>query len=154
VIDLVPEHAREIEQRARALGWIRVDERAGRMAPAGAGNMNRTLRVPLGGRSIVLKQSVPFVAKYPQIAAPAERITVEASFYRAIAGTAAVMARMPRVLGFDEANRLLCMEDLGAGADFTDLEPRDARAEPCAHLRAAVCCDATTRPRRHHDWFS
>src|SRR4030095_5514911 len=30
-------------------------------------------------------------------------------------------ARMPRVLGFDEANRLLCMEDLGAGADFTDV---------------------------------
>ena len=45
-----------------------------RTASAGDGNMNRTLRVEHQQGSLILKQSLPFVAKYPDIAAPIDRI--------------------------------------------------------------------------------
>ena len=67
------ENADAIEARLRALKWIDRVESIVELGPAGEGNMNRTLRANLGSRSIVLKQSVPFVAKYPDIPAPLER---------------------------------------------------------------------------------
>jgi 5-methylthioribose kinase len=85
VIDLLPENHDAVARHLRVLGWVAPEERIESIAPAGDGNMNRTLRLRLNGRSIVLKQSVPWVAKYPQIAAPADRIFVEAAFYRAAA---------------------------------------------------------------------
>ena len=121
MLELVPERAADVERHLRGLGWLQPDEHVEGMAPAGAGNMNRTLRVRLRERSIVLKQSVPFVAKYPHIAAPVERIEVEAAFYRAAASPPALSMRLPTVLGFDARSRLLCLEDLGEGGDFTDV---------------------------------
>ena len=43
------------------------------IARAGDGNMNCTLRASLGGRTLILKQSRPYVAKYPSIPAPLDR---------------------------------------------------------------------------------
>ena len=87
----------------------------------GDGNMNMTVRVRTPNGSLILKQSRPFVVKYPQIPAPVERASVEAAFYRAIAVHADVASAMPRLLGFDAEANLLRLEDLGDGGDLMTL---------------------------------
>lgn len=109
-----------IQTRLRELDWLGTDECLLRLSNPGEGNMNRTLRADLGDRTLILKQSTPFVAKYPEIPAPAERIEVEAAFYRAIEGGVA-SAALPGMIGFDPVHRLLAFEDLGEAADYTDL---------------------------------
>ncbi len=121
MLELLAERRADIERVLREHGWLAKQERVDALTPAGEGNMNRTLRARIGTRSLILKQSVPFVAKYPQIAAPAERIVVEAAFYAAVRSIDAIAGRMPNVVGFDPENRLLALEDLGAAADFTDV---------------------------------
>ena len=120
-MDLVADNRDAISEHLLTLGWISAAEKIENIASAGEGNMNRTLRVTLNSRSIVLKQSLSFVAKYPHIAAPIERIGIEAEFYRAIAGHSKLSQYTPEVLGFDPASHLLCLEDLGPSSDFTDL---------------------------------
>ena len=81
--------------------------------------MNRTLRLVTGRRSLVLKQSVPYVAKYPDIPAPHDRDRVEAAFYREIGGRSELAGAMPAYLGHLPEHHLLAFEDLGTAADFT-----------------------------------
>jgi 5-methylthioribose kinase len=103
------------------LRWISSDEPLISAEKAGEGNMNLVLRVRTQTRSVILKQSRAWVEKYPHIAAPRDRILVEAAFY-GVAGEHPDLARaMPRMLGFDAASRLLMLEDLGAASDFTFL---------------------------------
>ncbi len=52
------------------------------MQRAGEGNMNLVIRVVTPRRSMILKQSRPWVEKYPQIEAPADRILAEIDFYQ------------------------------------------------------------------------
>ena len=106
------------------------------MDSAGEGNMNLTLRVTLDTRSIVLKQSIPYVARYPDIAAPIERIGVEADFYRVIAGSMDLCQHTPEVLGFDPVNHLLCLEDLGPASDCTDLYNR--KRDNCDEMKSLM----------------
>ena len=87
----------------------------------GEGNMNFVLRVVTNKRSFILKQSRPFVQKYPHIAAPIERITVETSFYRLIEIHSNLTQFMPNVIAVDEGNYLLFLEDLGPAVDYTTL---------------------------------
>src|SRR4051812_14877447 len=83
---------------------------------AGAGNMNLTLRVmPAVGPSFILKQGRPWVEKYKQIPAPAERTMVEAGFYSLVQGNLFLAARMPAILDFDRDNLVLVLEDVGEG---------------------------------------
>lgn len=124
-MDLLAENGSAIEARLRDLQWIDTSESIVELGPAGEGNMNRTLRANLGARSIVLKQSVPFVAKYPDIPAPIERAGTEAAFYAAASTSPEVARRMPKILGYDDENQLLCFEDLGAAQDFTSLYAAD-----------------------------
>jgi 5-methylthioribose kinase len=105
MLDLLAENLDDIDAHLHTLHWIAPDESIRALEPAGAGNMNRTLRAHLRHRTLVLKQSVPFVAKYPSIPAPADRIAVEAAFYRATAGSAALASRLPAVRGYDPDNR-------------------------------------------------
>jgi 5-methylthioribose kinase len=125
MLELLEGNAPAIESHLKRLGWIGPNETLQGLSSAGEGNMNRTLRARLGARTLVLKQSVPFVAKYPSIAAPADRIAVEAAFYRATAQSTDVAQRLPAVYGFDPDNRLLALEDLGGAADFTDIYQSD-----------------------------
>jgi len=113
-----------------ARGWLAPGEQALAVGPAGEGNMNRTLRVRTDRRSLIVKQSRPYVVRYPEIPAPAERLLVELRFY-AIAGRDAELARwMPAVLAVDEPNRVALLEDLGEASDLTRLYARDARLAP------------------------
>ena len=63
---------------------------------------------------------MPYVAKFPDIAAPVNRIGTEAAFYDAISGTQ-LTEHTPSIIGYAPESFLLCMEDLGDGADLTTI---------------------------------
>ncbi|MFK7897788.1 MAG: phosphotransferase [Myxococcota bacterium] len=88
---------------------------------AGAGNMNRTVRVTTTQRSFILKQSQPYCVKFPEIPAPAERIEMEVAFYAIARRSERLRAHLPEVLEFAPENRLALIEDLGEGADLLSL---------------------------------
>ena len=151
MIDLQTADAGSLTEALRALDWIGGDAVVCSVEPAGDGNMNVVRRLGISNdsashsASLILKQSLDCVAKYPDIAAPADRIAVEAEFYRAVAGCADVAGHMPRVVGFAGAQRLLALEDAGNGRDFTRWYARPdpvATAErvptPLAHWLAAL----------------
>ncbi len=125
MLDLIPENVAAITAHLRLSEWT--DHAIQSLETAGQGNMNRTLRAHLDdGSSMILKQSVDHVAKYPDIAAPIARIGVEAAFYAAIAPHTKLSMNTPRLIGFDAANHMLAMQDLGGGSDFTDIYPGNA----------------------------
>ncbi len=100
--------------------WLPTGRTIRQISGAGEGNMNFTRRVTLDdGSSLILKQSVPYVARYPSIPAPADRLLSEVAFYRATAGAPAVSARMPKLLHVDPALRIAAFEDLGASQDLS-----------------------------------
>lgn len=87
--------------------------------PAGAGNMNLVLRIKTNQRSLILKQSKPYVQKYPQITAPIERIAVEHQFLDLISKDEFLSNLSPKVILFDPETHILITEDLGKGLDYS-----------------------------------
>jgi len=118
-MELLADDRAGVQAHLRRLGWIGEREPIEALEKPGEGNMNRVLRARLPRRSLILKQAVPWVAKYPDIAAPVGRLQAEAAFYRALAGHENLRRRTPELLGEDAAAHLLCLEDLGAAADLT-----------------------------------
>ena len=96
---------------------------------AGEGNMNLVLRVTTQKESYIIKQSRPWVEKYPQIAAPEGRLLVEAAFYEAVQSLPVVSSRMPALLHVDRANRIAQFEDLGTASDFTSVYSNPSSVE-------------------------
>ena len=92
---------------------------------AGEGNMNCVVRVRTSGGSFILKQSRPWLEKYPQIAAPFDRALAEGRFYRLVASSPTVAGRMPRLLWTDDAARTVALADLGVASDFFPLYARE-----------------------------
>ena len=78
-------------------GWLQEGERVLDAERAGEGNMNRTLRARTDRRTLILKQSCNYCAKFPEIPAPIERIETEVEFYRVAARSTELAARMPKV---------------------------------------------------------
>ncbi len=101
------------------LDWLRPNEVVHTISRAGEGNMNCVLRVATSERSFILKQSRPWVEKYPSVAAPWDRASIEAHFYRKVEPRRTVAKYLPKLLGFDAEERLLMLEDLGEAQDFT-----------------------------------
>jgi 5-methylthioribose kinase len=104
----------------RALGLARPGDRVS-VEPAGDGNINWVRRATLDGdvhRSYVVKQARPALERFPQYQAPTERIVCEAR-YLDLARRFDAEGVLPRVLAFDEPNRVLVLEDLG-GAERLD----------------------------------
>lgn len=87
----------------------------------GEGNMNQVVRIVTDQKSVIIKQSRDYVNKYPTIAAPIERIFVEAAFYNAISDNEILKNKMPKLLGFSEENYLLVLEDLGKNSDYSEI---------------------------------
>ncbi|MGB0370448.1 MAG: phosphotransferase [Opitutales bacterium] len=73
----------------------------------GDGNMNITRLLKTNVGTLVMKQSVPWVAKYPSITAPWDRSIREASFYQAVEPIEELSRRMPQLLDMDLGNRTL-----------------------------------------------
>ena len=89
---------------------------------AGEGNMNLTLRAETNsGHSFIIKQARPWVEKYPEIKAPAERAVVEGTFYSIVQKNITLRAYTPELYYLDRDSMILVMEDLGHAKDYTGL---------------------------------
>lgn len=110
-----------LENYLKVQGWISPNESVISATKAGDGNMNYTLRIRTERRTMIVKQARPYVEKYPSIAAPVERAVIEAQFYQHIQGSTVLQSYMPNLLGTDEPNSVLVLEDLGVAADYTFL---------------------------------
>jgi 5-methylthioribose kinase len=116
-------------------GWLQTGELLRGVTRAGEGNMNCVLRIVTSQRSFILKQSRPWVEKYPNIPAPWDRALVEARFYREVEGNESVAKYMPQLLAFDPAERILMLEDLGDAQDLTFLYSLAATNADSADLK-------------------
>ena len=107
-----------LEPLLRGMGLLADDESIIGTEKPGEGNMNFVLRVTTDRRSLILKQSRPWVEKYPQIAAPIERVAAEAAYYQLSSQVAALKSLSPALLGYNANHFIIVFEDLGAGSDY------------------------------------
>ena len=109
----------EVQELLTRLGWIG-DEHLSCLDIAGEGNMNVVLRAKTEKRSFILKQSRPYVQKYPDIPAPVDRIDVEARYYAALKESN-ISNHLPDILQYSPKHHLLMMNDLGNVQDLTSI---------------------------------
>ncbi|WP_080237739.1 phosphotransferase [Spirosoma rigui] len=110
-----------LQDYLRRRGWLDTEEQISSVEKPGEGNMNYTLRVITPNRTLIVKQSRGYVEKYPTIPAPAERAIIEGQFYQKTQVIPMLASQMPNLLGIDEENNMLVLEDLGNSSDFTYL---------------------------------
>jgi len=110
---------KELEKYLNDQDWLKDSESITSVEIPGEGNMNFTQRIRTDDRSFIIKQSREFVEKYPQVAAPEERVLREAEFYSLITDAPQLKYMTPAITGLDKKNHVLVMEDLGEAADFT-----------------------------------
>ena len=117
-----------VEDPARIDAYLRTElnfllpgEKVQNVQPAGEGNMNLSLRVYTERRRFILKQSRPWVAKFPDLDAPVERLLIERDFARAVQGDHFLSGHMPELLRTDTGNYVLILEDLGQIDDLTSI---------------------------------
>ena len=130
----------------RSLGLAEPGEPV-RVEPAGDGNINWVRRATVGARvdrSYVVKQARPALERFPQYQAPTERIVCEARYLERVRPLDAE-AVSPRVHRFDEANRVLVLEDLGRA------ERLDAALARGADVSAALAALARFLGRVHRE---
>ncbi len=108
-----------LEHFLRSLKVLTASETVHAIARAGEGNMNCTLRVTTNLRTFIVKQSRPWVEKYPQFAAPWDRALREREFYEMVATVPDLAGALPRLLVCEREARLLVFEDLGMGGDYS-----------------------------------
>jgi 5-methylthioribose kinase len=125
----------EIKNFLKELNFLETNETITGVETPGEGNMNVVLRVQTNKRSVIVKQSRPFVQKYQDIAAPLDRITVEHQFYSAVADSK-IAQHIPKVLGFYDTSHTLILEDLGHCRDMSYLY--DSRLVEEAQLKTLV----------------
>jgi 5-methylthioribose kinase len=110
-----------LEIYLRKNNWLYDGEQVISTSIPGSGNMNYVIRVHTSQRTVILKQSMPYVEKYPSIEAPQERIKTEYLFYRHISSQQKVQQYMPVAIGLDLRQYILVLEDAGAMQDATSL---------------------------------
>lgn len=111
------ERIESVESLLLSLDWLGPQEQVRSITSAGDGNMNLTLRVVTSERSFILKQSRPWVEKYPHITAPWDRMIQEYAFYRRAGSLEHVGLWMPQTLAFASHARMIMLEDLGDWPD-------------------------------------
>ncbi|ADV48870.1 aminoglycoside phosphotransferase [Cellulophaga algicola DSM 14237] len=111
----------ELNSYLQSKKWIYEGETILSVEKPGEGNMNFTLRIVTNKRSFIIKQSRDYVEKYPQVAAPLERVLREAEFYRLINDIPQLKLMMPDLIGLDKENSVMLMDDLGKGKDYSYL---------------------------------
>jgi 5-methylthioribose kinase len=135
----------------RERGLLDRTERA-TVEPAGDGNINWVRRVRAGDRSFVVKQARPALERFPEYEAPTERIVCEARYYDAVRALDAERV-CPAVLHFDEAARVLVLEDLGEvpRLDAADVGAAARIARFLGAVHAATSGDASLAGRFPND---
>ncbi len=106
-------------------GYLIPGEAVVTVTKAGEGNMNATLRVATTRRRFILKQSRPWVARFPELEAPVARVLIERDFHQAISGDRFLAAHMPEMLKVDAGNYVLLLEDLGPVGDMSTIYADD-----------------------------
>ncbi|MCJ7466592.1 MAG: phosphotransferase [Maribacter sp.] len=115
----------------------------------GEGNMNVVLRIRTSERSFILKQSRPYVQKYPQVSAPLDRIAVEYQFYKTI-DNEMLVPHLPEVLYYDPKEYVLLMKDLGHCEDMTKIYvERNMADTELENLVSLLGCLHQTRPPKN-----
>jgi len=125
--------------------------------PAGDGNINWVRRARAAdGRSWVVKQARPALERFPEYSAPTERIVFEHR-YLELASKLPEGGICPRIVDFDECERVLVMEDLGGaerldaalarGADATAAASALGRFLGAVHGETAAPNDRRLAPR-------
>lgn len=112
---------RQLDEFLHLTNLISPEETVLQAEKPGEGNMNYVLRVRTNLRSFIVKQSRPWVEKYPQLDAPIERIEVEARFYEVVSKLNPLNGFIPAVLDYLAESFLLALEDLGEATDFTSI---------------------------------
>lgn len=138
---LSADDAESLDRYLRETGVLTDGERVVAAGPAGEGNMNRTVRAWTTERSLIVKQSLPWVERYPTIAAPWDRVLSEARFYALTMPHEQAAARMPRLIEIDATARVIVMDDLGEASDFTSLYAGESLALETARQLAAWLSD-------------
>ena len=118
----------KLKQLLEEKGWLNQEEIIS-VSRAGEGNMNMVMKVETDQRSFILKQPRPFVFKYPDVAAPEDRIMTEFHFYEEIKHTALVH-QVPVILHFDPKDYLMMMNYVQDAKDMIYLyEKREIQEE-------------------------
>ena len=104
------------------------DARGVEVAPAGDGNINWVRRVRgADGSALVVKQARAALERFPEYKVDSARMVYEARYFEVVRARVPAQAGVPpRVLHFDEANRVLVMEDLGDAARLDALLARSS----------------------------
>ncbi len=116
----------EITSYCQTKGYLSSTQTAESRSIPGEGNMNYVIRINHSAGSFILKQSRDYVQKYPQVAAPVIRSTVEATFYNVVSDSSLLTSFSPEVIGYDEENHIICLSDLGHMDDCTGVYDRQA----------------------------
>lgn len=122
---LTADNPTDIDIYLHRAGVLPKEESVRTVTSAGAGNMNVALRVTTDERSLIVKQSRPWVAKFPDLEAPAERVLIERAFYRAIEHDGTLRRHVPELYHTDTDNFVLVMEDLGRVGDLSSIYAGD-----------------------------
>jgi len=135
--------AQTLQEYLQKKGWLKDYEPIFSLEIPGEGNMNYTLRVRTHDQTFIVKQARPYVEKFPHIYAPTERAKMEALFYEKIQEFESLRSLMPALLGYDELENVLVLEDLGTSSDYSFLyQPQQKLsmkdAEALAHYLAML----------------
>lgn len=123
---LTTESIEEVGKLLHSRNLLLTNEQVIHLSIAGEGNMNVTLRVELQDesaetRSLIVKQSRPYVAKYDSIPAPLDRIHFEAKFYDFVQQEPSLSRWMPKMEKWVDEEYVMVLEDLGQSSDATCL---------------------------------
>ena len=93
---------------------------------AGEGNMNKVLRVQIDdGDTFIIKQSRPWVEKFPDIPAPSERANIEGIYFEYTGQNKTIASFAPDLMHADPDASILVIEDLGRGSDLSYLYKKE-----------------------------
>ena len=112
-------HLEDLPKYLLNKGLISPGEKIISISKPGEGNMNFVQRIITKRQSIIIKQSRPWVEKYPQLEAPVERLEVEAKYYQFTSRDSFFREYSPDVILYDPENLIIVTEDLGESSDFT-----------------------------------
>lgn len=110
-----------ISHYLREIGIYAPSEKIIRLEKSGDGNMNLVLRATSEYQHLIIKQSRPWVEKYPEIAAPAQRVEMESLFYMMMQEDSILKSVVPQLIKHDNKSNILILEDLGETSDLSDL---------------------------------
>lgn len=125
-----------IVEYLRQKEWIKPQEHVEKITKAGEGNMNFVARIHTDLRTLIFKQSRPWVEKYPQIEAPVERIESEVGFYEAVKAHRALATGMPRLIAVDRGDKCALFEDLGEVEDYASMY--DGTLAPVEEIKTLI----------------